>query len=127
MFDYNITLRGCMSYITESLGVSVQFNAHTGSTEADSDPSATLPLLTPPPRGVWVPSGGIEDFIRTLYQNILDRDPESQTVVNLWTGQTYRHGLAYTISGFFMSDEYTGRALPKEVTAEKFYLAVLGR
>lgn len=76
---------------------------------------------------MWVPSGGIPDFIRTLYQNILDRDPESQTAIDYWIRYTYEHGLASTIGGFFTSREYTARGMSPEATAEKFYIAVLGR
>ena len=62
-----------------------------------------------------------------MYQNILDRDPESQDAINWWTGHTYNHGLASTVGGFFTSHEYAAKGWSPEVTTEIFYLAVLGR
>lgn len=62
-----------------------------------------------------------------MYQNILDRDPESQTVVDNWTRHTYAHGLAETLGCFFTSGEYRAKSLSTEATVDKFYLSVLGR
>ena len=72
-------------------------------------------------------TGGILDFMRTLYQNILDRDPESHTVLEGSTREVYTRGLAYTVGRFFTSPEYTAKGLPTEITVDKFYLSVLGR
>ena len=68
-----------------------------------------------------------QDFVKTLYQNILDRDPESQTAIDFWSRHTYDKGLARTIGSFFTSDEYTARCMSVEATVDKFYLAVLDR
>lgn len=65
--------------------------------------------------------------MRTLYQNILDRDPESQSAIDGWTQCTSSDGLATAIAGIFTSPEYTSRQLSTEASVEKFYLAVLGR
>ncbi len=69
----------------------------------------------------------VQDFVKILYQNILDRDPESQTVIDFWSRHTYDNGLARTIGGFFMSDEYTAKCMSVEATVDRFYLAVLDR
>lgn len=79
------------------------------------------------PDGVWDPSGGIPDFVKTLYWNVLDRMPESQSVIDHWTRKTHEHGLAHTVGGFFTSEEYKGKGMLSETTAKKFYLAVMGR
>lgn len=65
--------------------------------------------------------------MRTLYQNILDRDPENQLAVDNWTRHTYNHGLAHTVGSIFTSPEYTAKHLSTEATVDKFFLAVLGR
>jgi len=82
-----------------------------------------------PLRGVWVHTGGIPGFIKTLYWNVLDRDAESQTVIDHWTHQTYTHGLAHTVSGFFIALRSTayGQGMSTEAMVDRFYLAVLGR
>jgi hypothetical protein len=84
-------------------------------------------LSETPPRGIWVRSGGILDFIRTLYQNILDRDPENSEALESHTLNTYTHGLASTVDNFFMSPEYESRGLSTEATVDKYYLSLLGR
>ncbi len=65
--------------------------------------------------------------MRTLYQNILDRDPESHAVLEGSTREVYTRGLAYTVGRFFTSPEYTAKGFPTEITVDKFYLSVLGR
>ena len=59
----------------------------------------------------WNPAGGIPDFIKTLYQNILGRDPlpEVHSEINYWKNHTLFHGIASTISGFFTSDEFKAK------------------
>ncbi|KAF8958106.1 hypothetical protein BDZ97DRAFT_1843299 [Flammula alnicola] len=109
----------------------ITINCHTVIIErppaAADHPNAIYRSPPAPAKGVWVRSGGILAFVKTLYWNILDRDAESQAVVDGWTKHTYTNGLAQTLGGFFTSPEYTGRGLPTEVTVDKFYLAVLGR
>ena len=75
---------------------------------------------------LWNHTGGIPDFVRTLYQNILDRDPESQAAINYWMDYTHSHGIALTIGGFFTSNEFKARGLPIEVVVDKLYRAILG-
>jgi hypothetical protein len=80
-----------------------------------------------PPNGVWVRSGGMPDFIKTLYWNILDRNPESQLAIDNWTRNTLTHGLAHTVGSLFTTEEYASKEMSAEATADKFYLAVMGR
>jgi hypothetical protein len=37
------------------------------------------------------------DFVKTLYQNILDRDLESQAVIDGWTNHAHSNGIAETM------------------------------
>jgi hypothetical protein len=67
------------------------------------------------------------DFMRTLYQNILDRDPEDQHAQEYHTGNTYARGLAHTIGCLFSTPEYQAKAMSTEATVDKFYRSVLGR
>jgi hypothetical protein len=76
---------------------------------------------------VWDPTGGIPDFIRTLYLNVLDRDPESQEVIDYHTMIAHNRGLAVAIDGFFNSPEYHAKKLSTEVTVKKLYRSILGR
>lgn len=94
---------------------------------ADGLAEAERRLSGTPPWGIWVRSGGILDFMRTLYQNILDRDPESQEVLEWHARNTYTHGLANAVGGFFMSPEYASRGLSAEATVDRYYLSLLGR
>jgi Domain of unknown function (DUF4214) len=74
----------------------------------------------------WNSTGGIPDFIKTLYQNILDRDPENQGVIDGWTNHALFHGIAATIGGFFTSDEFKAKNLPQEIVVDKLYRSILG-
>ena len=71
----------------------------------------------------------MDDFIKTLYQNILSRDPlpEDDPNVDHWMNHTRFHGIASTISGFFTSDEFEAKNLPQEVVVDKLYRSILGR
>lgn len=75
----------------------------------------------------WNPSGGTPDFIRTLYHNILDRNPESQDVVDFHTKVAYNSGLRNAVLGFFSSVEYRAKSLPTEETVKKLYRSILNR
>ncbi|KAJ7826402.1 hypothetical protein B0H14DRAFT_3722570 [Mycena olivaceomarginata] len=75
----------------------------------------------------WNPSGRTPDFIRTLYRNVLDRDPESQEVVDLHTRSAYNSGLCTTVGGFFNSIEYRAKSIPTEETVKKLYRSILNR
>ncbi|KAJ7731862.1 hypothetical protein B0H16DRAFT_1468862 [Mycena metata] len=75
----------------------------------------------------WNPSGRTPDFIRTLYRNILDRDPESQEVIDFHTRSAYNSGLCNTIVGFFNSIEYRAKSIPTEETVKKLYRSILNR
>ena len=74
----------------------------------------------------WNPADGIPDFVKTLYQNILSRDPENQAVVNHWTNHTRFHGIASTINGFFDA-EFSFKIPSREVVVDKLYHSILGR
>jgi hypothetical protein len=67
------------------------------------------------------------DFIKTLYQNILSRDPESQSVIEKWTNHTNSYGIASTIAGFFTSDEFKARHPSQDTIVDKLYRSILGR
>ena len=71
------------------------------------------------------------DFIRTLYQNILSRDPlpDDHPSIDHWMNHTNFHGIASTISGFFASDEFKAKNFehPQEVIVDKLYRSILGR
>jgi len=93
----------------------------------DSNPVDQIP--PEPPKGVWDRTSGIPGFIKTLYWNVLDRDAESQAVIDHWTQQTYTHGLAHTVCGFFTALRSTayGQGMSIEAMVDKLYFAVLGR
>ena len=80
-----------------------------------------------PPWGIWVRSGGIKDFMRTLYQNILDRNPESPEALEWHARHTSAEGLASTVGVFFTSPEYVAKGLSTEATVDKYYLTLMGR
>ena len=71
------------------------------------------------------------DFIKTLYQNILSRDPlpDDHPNIDHWLDHTNLHGIASTISGFFTCDEFKAKnfKFPQEVIVDKLYRSVLGR
>ena len=73
----------------------------------------------------------MSDFINTLYQNILSRDPLPEDHPNLdnWLNHTHFHGIASTISGFFAGDEFKAKnfRFPQEVIVDKLYRSILGR
>ena len=79
----------------------------------------------------WNPAGGMPHFIKTLYRNILSRDPLPNDHPNIdhWLNRTHFHGIASTISGFFTSDEFKDKdfKFPQEVIVDKLYRSVLGR
>jgi hypothetical protein len=62
-----------------------------------------------------------------LYLNVLDRDPESQEVIDHHTMAVHDCGLAVAIDGFFTSHEYHAKKLSTEVTVKKLYRSILGR
>jgi Domain of unknown function (DUF4214) len=74
----------------------------------------------------WNPAGGLPDFVKTLYQNILDHDPESQAVVDHWANHASFNGIAATVSGLFTSTEFKARNLPLETVVDKLYRSILG-
>ncbi|KIM87526.1 hypothetical protein PILCRDRAFT_815052 [Piloderma croceum F 1598] len=57
------------------------------------------------------PTCGIQDFVRTLYKNILDRDAESQEVIDEWTQRIHSSGVAHVVGDFFMSPEYRAKSM----------------
>ena len=73
----------------------------------------------------------MSDFIKTLYQNILSRDPfpEDHPNIDHWMNHTHFHGIASTISGFFTGDEFKDKnfKFPQEVIVDKLYRSILGR
>ena len=73
----------------------------------------------------------MSDFIKTLYQNILGRDPlpEDHPNIDHWKNHTRFHGIASTISGFFTSDEFKAKnfMFPQDVVVDKLYRSILGR
>ncbi|KAF8805912.1 hypothetical protein BYT27DRAFT_7191823 [Phlegmacium glaucopus] len=116
-----------------NLGLGFHINIYCHSVIVERPPTTAdhpnpVYRSTPPPlNGVWVRSGGISDFIRTLYWNILGRNPENQLAIDNWTRHTYTHGLAHTVGSFFTAEEYTSKGMSTESTVDKLYLAVLGR
>ncbi|KDQ11642.1 hypothetical protein BOTBODRAFT_35093 [Botryobasidium botryosum FD-172 SS1] len=69
----------------------------------------------------------LADFIRNLYQNVLDRGAESQEVVDGHTRIAYDSGLVAAINGFFGSPEYRSKNHPVEETVKRLYRSILGR
>jgi len=59
----------------------------------------------------WNLTGGTPDFIRTVYQNVLDRGAENQEVFDYHTRSAYDNGLATVITGFVSSPEYRSKNL----------------
>ena len=66
------------------------------------------------------------DFVKTLYQNILSRDPDNERLSH-WTNHTSFFEIASTISGFFTSDEFQAKNFPREDIVDKLYRSILGR
>ena len=66
-------------------------------------------------------------FIKTLYQNILDRDPENQVVIEGWANTANSVGIAETTSRFFLSPEFKSKKVTNEVFVDKLYRCILGR
>jgi Domain of unknown function (DUF4214) len=66
------------------------------------------------------------DFVKTLYQNILSRDPDDEGSSH-WTNYTRFYGIASTIGGFFTSDEFQTKRFPREDVVDKLYRSILGR
>ena len=79
----------------------------------------------------WNPAGGMPDFIKTLYQNILSRDPlpDDHPNIDHWMDHTRLHGIASTIGRFFTSDEFKAKNFEyyQEVIVDKLYRSILGR
>ena len=66
------------------------------------------------------------DFVKTLYQNILSRDPDNEGLTH-WTERTRFFPIASTIAGIFTSDEFYAKHFPREVIVDKLYRSILGR
>jgi len=66
----------------------------------------------------WDAASGIRDFVKTLYQNILDRDAESKAAIDFWSKHARFHGIASAIGGFFTSDEFKTKSFPSEVVVD---------
>ena len=66
------------------------------------------------------------DFVKTLYQNILSRDPDNEGLSH-WTNHTRFFSIASTISGIFTSDEFQAKHFSHEVIVDKLYRSILGR
>jgi len=75
----------------------------------------------------WHSSCGLAEFVRTLYRNILDRDPESKESVEFWTTHSTAHGLASTLNGFFHSDEFKSKNHLPEAIVDRLYRSILSR
>lgn len=69
----------------------------------------------------WDSFDGTDDFAKTLYQNILNRDPE-EAVRSGWT--TYS---ASNIIHFFISEEFHRKRLSHEDVVDRLYRTILGR
>ena len=72
----------------------------------------------------WNPIGGADDFGKTLYQNILSRDPEEGACVGRGN---HTRSLTSTIIRFFISEEFHRRHFPHEIIVDKLYRSILGR
>jgi hypothetical protein len=46
---------------------------------------------------------------------ILERDPENQAVIDCWTSYAHFHGIVTTVGGFFISDEFRAKNVPRDV------------
>jgi hypothetical protein len=91
-------------------------------------PNVTVSLLLlRRPIFVFRANGGIPGFIKTLYQNILNRDVEIQEGIDYWTEQTRFHGIAPTIATFFTCNEFLAQNHSQEVVVDKLYSSILGR
>jgi hypothetical protein len=62
-----------------------------------------------------------------LYHNVLSREVRSDDNIDSWTNRARFHGIAATITGFFTSDEFETKNLPREVVVDKLYRSILGR
>lgn len=74
----------------------------------------------------WHPPSGIDGFVRTLYLNVLDREAESQAVVDHHKNIAYRNGIATTIKTFFAALVDRDKP-PAEVIVNKLYRSIMGR
>ena len=66
------------------------------------------------------------DFVKTLYQNVLSRDPDNEGS-SQWTNHTSLFEIASTISRLFASDEFQAKNFPREDIVDKLYRSILGR
>ena len=77
-------------------------------------------------RSEWHLSSGEDDFARTLYQNILSRDPE-EGASHGWGDHIRFHGIASAIKGFIITyKEFHLMRLPHEDVVDKLYRSILG-
>ena len=74
----------------------------------------------------WHSISGIPGFIKTLYQNILSRDP-AEGACDAWANHTRSHGVASTFNEFFTSEELHNHHFPHEDIVDRLYRAILGR
>lgn len=74
----------------------------------------------------WNPANRIPDFVKTLYQNILNHDPDTGGPPH-WANHTRFFGIASTISGIFICDEFQAKNFPREDIVDKLYRSILGR
>ena len=65
-------------------------------------------------------------FVKTLYYNILSRDPNNDESSH-WTNHTRFFGIASTISGIFTSNKFQAKHFPHEEIVDKLYRSILGR
>ena len=64
--------------------------------------------------------------MKTLYQNILSRDPDNEEVSH-WTEFTRFFRIASTIGGIFTTDEFEAKQFPREAIVDKLYRSILSR
>jgi hypothetical protein len=82
-----------------------------------------------PPKMIaqWAPSTGVPGFVTTLYDNILDREPESQDAIERHSKHAYVHGLVDVEIGFFESEEYRSKTRSVDETVTRLYGSIMGR
>ena len=65
-------------------------------------------------------------FVKTLYQNILSRDPDNEEVSH-WTEFIRFFRIASSIGGIFTTNEFQAKQFPHEAIVDKFYRSILSR
>lgn len=108
-----------LDYLVSSFVNSDEYKQHVTAGKAPDDPKAII--------NKWQPSSGLTGWATTLYQNILQREPESQAVVDNWAKAAQSGGIAPVLKAFFKSTELQSKKLSSEETVDLLYESILNR